>query len=81
MSEYTLEEIAVECGIGNRSHLANLFRDATGQPPGQWRRSHATPSGIRTMRPFTQKRSVSARAAVALAVQPKTIAPTVDPHL
>jgi transcriptional regulator GlxA family with amidase domain len=81
MSEYTLEEIAVECGFGNRSRLANLFRDATGQPPGQWRRIHATPSGIRPMKPFTHKRSVSARTAVALVAQPKTNARTVDPHL
>jgi AraC-like DNA-binding protein len=56
MSEYTLEQIAVECGFGNRSHLANLFRDATGQPPGQWRRIHATQSSspivqVRPIRP------------------------------
>jgi transcriptional regulator GlxA family with amidase domain len=42
MSEDTLEKIASECGFGNKSRLANLFRDAMGQPPGQWRRIQAT---------------------------------------
>jgi AraC-like DNA-binding protein len=60
MSEDTLEEIAAECGFGNKSRLANLFRNATGQPPGQWRRIHATPSGMRPMRSFSQRRDVSA---------------------
>lgn len=58
MSEDTLEKIAAECGFGNKSRLANLFRTATGQPPGQWRRIHATPGGIRPMRSFTL-RSIS----------------------
>jgi transcriptional regulator GlxA family with amidase domain len=49
MSEDTLNEIAAECGFGNKSHLVNLFRNATGRPPGQWRRLHATPCGVRPM--------------------------------
>jgi AraC-like DNA-binding protein len=49
MSEDTLNGIAAECGFGNKSHLVNLFRNATGRPPGQWRRLHATPCGVRPM--------------------------------
>jgi hypothetical protein len=30
--------------------LFNLFRNATGLPPGQWRRMHATPFGMRPTR-------------------------------
>jgi AraC-like DNA-binding protein len=37
-SEDTLSEIATECGFSNKSHLSNLFRRTTGQPPGKWRR-------------------------------------------
>jgi AraC family transcriptional regulator len=40
MSDDTLEEIAAQCGLVNKSHLANLFRKRMGQPPGQWRRVH-----------------------------------------
>jgi AraC-like DNA-binding protein len=47
MSDDTLSKIAAKCGFGNKSHLANLFRNATEQSPGQWRRIHATPCGIR----------------------------------
>jgi AraC-like DNA-binding protein len=60
MSEDTLNGIAAECGFGSKSHLANLFRNATGRPPGQWRRIHATPVGMRSMRASTRKRDVSA---------------------
>jgi AraC-like DNA-binding protein len=64
LSEDTLEKIAAECGFCNKSRLANLFRNATGQPPGQWRRIHATSPGIRPLRPFTQKRDISARTVL-----------------
>jgi AraC-like DNA-binding protein len=57
MSEGTLTKIAAECGFGDKSRLANLFRNATGQPPGQWRRIHATPSD---MRPSARRCEVSA---------------------
>jgi len=59
MSADTLKMIAAECGFGNKSHLANLFRIATGQPPGRWRRIHAT-RGIRPMRSFARKGDVAA---------------------
>jgi AraC-like DNA-binding protein len=62
MSEDTLNGIAAECGFGNKSHLVNLFRNATGQPPGRWRRIHATPCGVRPMR--SPKREVSAGASL-----------------
>jgi transcriptional regulator GlxA family with amidase domain len=55
MSEDTLEKIASECGFGNKSHLANVFRNATGRPPGQWRRINARRCRVRPMRSFTQK--------------------------
>jgi len=64
LSEDTLEKIAAECGFGNKSRLANLFRNATGQPPGQWRRTHATSFGMRPSRPSTQKRDISARTVL-----------------
>lgn len=57
MSEDTLKKVAAECGFGNKSRLANLFRNATGLPPGQWRRMHATPFGMRPTR--SSKREVS----------------------
>jgi transcriptional regulator GlxA family with amidase domain len=61
MSEDTLEKIASECGFGNKSHLANVFRSATGQPPGQWRRIHAMPcSEQRKSRPGRNSWSSSA---------------------
>jgi transcriptional regulator GlxA family with amidase domain len=41
MSEDTLKKVAAECGFGNKSRLASLFRNATELPPGQWRRMHA----------------------------------------
>jgi len=64
LSEDTLEKIAAECGFGNKSHLANLFRNATGQPPGQWRRIHATSFGTRPSRPFTRKPDTSVRTVL-----------------
>jgi AraC family transcriptional regulator len=42
MSDDTLSKIAAKCGFGNQSHLSNRFRKTMGQPPGQWRRIHAT---------------------------------------
>jgi AraC family transcriptional regulator len=42
MSDDTLSKIATECGFGHQSHLSNLFRKTMGQPPGKWRRVHAT---------------------------------------
>jgi transcriptional regulator GlxA family with amidase domain len=60
MSDDTLSKIATKCGFGNKSHLANLFRNATGQSPGQWRRIHATLCGIRPIGSFAQKPDVSA---------------------
>ena len=41
ISDDTLGRIAADCGFGNQSHLCNLFRRATGQPPGEWRRVNA----------------------------------------
>jgi AraC family transcriptional regulator len=64
ISADTLKKIAAECGFGNQAHFANLFRKATGQPPGQWRRLHATPWGVRPMRSPTRKREVSIGASL-----------------
>ena len=59
MSEDSLRKVAAECGFGNKSRLANLFRNATGLPPGQWRRVHATPFGMGPMKSSKKEVSVS----------------------
>jgi AraC family transcriptional regulator len=59
MSEDSLRKVAAECGFGNKSRLVNLFRNATGLPPGQWRRVHATPFAMRPMQSSKKEVSVS----------------------
>jgi len=63
-SEDTLQKIAAQCGLGNKSHLANLFREVTGRSPGQWRRIHATPPGMRPMSSSTQRKHISSRVVL-----------------
>jgi AraC-like DNA-binding protein len=60
-SEDPLQKIAARCGLGNKSHLANLFREATGRSPGQWRRIHATPPRMTPMSSATQRKHISSR--------------------
>lgn len=38
-SRATLSEIALECGFADQAHFTNVFRRATGMPPGAWRRA------------------------------------------
>jgi AraC-like DNA-binding protein len=64
VSEDTLQKIAAQCGFGNKSHLANLFREATGRSPGQWRRIHATPPGMRPMSSSAQRKHISSRVVL-----------------
>jgi AraC family transcriptional regulator len=35
----TLSDIALRCGFTDQAHLCKHFRQATGQPPGAWRRA------------------------------------------
>jgi AraC family cel operon transcriptional repressor len=37
----SVETVAIECGLENRSHFHRLFREATGTTPAAWRRARA----------------------------------------
>jgi AraC family transcriptional regulator len=41
-SDESLDEIAVACGFSDQTHFCRCFRREIGQPPGRWRRLHAT---------------------------------------
>lgn len=43
ISNSSLGRISAECGFVDQFHLSNLFRKIVGQPPGTWRRIHASP--------------------------------------
>ncbi|MGC1304847.1 MAG: AraC family transcriptional regulator [Caulobacteraceae bacterium] len=38
-----LAEIALSCGFSDQPHFCRLFRQATGETPGHWRRRHVGP--------------------------------------
>lgn len=44
-SSASLSEIALECGFADQAHFTNVFRRATGLPPGAWRRARQADPG------------------------------------
>jgi AraC family transcriptional regulator len=42
ISNESLSRISAECGFVDQFHLSHLFRKIVGQPPGTWRRIHAS---------------------------------------
>ncbi len=56
ISNARLSRVSAECGFADQFHLSNLFRKIVGQPPGTWRRIHASPN----LRPNPADRRTSA---------------------
>ena len=37
--DFSLSDVALECGFSDQSHLTRVFRQAVGVSPGAWRRA------------------------------------------
>jgi AraC family transcriptional regulator len=49
LTDKSLADIALACGLADQSHMNRCFRNLVGQSPGAWRRLRRTSSGIHSV--------------------------------